>query len=569
MRTRGTLTELRVEDLRCTPAEGAALVAAVGHVPAGTADGLVERTEGWPAGLHLAALTLRGAADPAATAAAISGDERHILDYFTAEVIPGLDPVERDLLVRCSVLERLSGPLCDAVLGVTGSPSVLDRLDRGAVFVSSLGAGWYRCHRLFRDVLRRELDGRLPDAAPDLLARAAGWFLEQGRIEEGVAHLVAAGRDVEALELIRGSGRWFLDHGAMAALLRMGERLAPAVPDPRLYLTLAFAAGLSGQPERAVTWLTAAEPLITDDGEPLTGWRSLRAGAESTWATYGVPGDPAEALRHARRAAELEDDPTLWGYAVVRQSLAGALLGAGQVPEAVEVLREAWRLPARRALPTVLTLQGAGLLALGLVELGHLDEARRVSAEVADLAAATERSWGNGAAAAVAVLRLAEARLVAAVDPAAALPALRRAVEWAQLWGRTTVLVAGLTSLAAAQWATGDATGARTSLERAHEVVGDESVRPLAARQLDELTGRIGRRASTSARQRGALAEELTDREIAVLRALRGPLTAREIGAELRLSINTVKGYTKSLYRKLGVDSRAEAVHRAHDLGLI
>jgi LuxR family maltose regulon positive regulatory protein len=127
----------------------------------------------------------------------------------------------------------------------------------------------------------------------------------------------------------------------------------------------------------------------------------------------------------------------------------------------------------------------------------------------------------------------------------------------------------GLTSLAAAQWATGDRPGARRTLDRAHEVSDAEPARPVVVRQLAELDARIGRDASRTARSRRELVEDLTDRELAILRALRGPLSAREIGGQMHLSINTVKGYTKSLYRKLGVVTRVEAVRHGHDLGLI
>ncbi|MFC4942512.1 helix-turn-helix transcriptional regulator [Pseudonocardia sp. GCM10023141] len=569
MRARGTLAEIRVDDLRCTPAEGAALVAAVGEIGAGAAGGLVERTEGWPAGLQLAALTLRGAADPTASAAMIRGDQRHILDYFAAEVLVTLDADQRALLVRSSVLERLSGPLCDAVLGSTGSAAVLDRLDRADLFVTPVGDRWYRCHRLFRDVLRRELDTTAPEEVSELLGRAADWFLANGSVEQAVEHRMAAGDVVGACRLMRENIRWFFDHGAMAALLRMGERVATAVPDAHLYLMLAFAAGLSGQARRSVVWLAAAEPLIADDDEPFLGWSSLRAAADTTWATYGTQGDVAAALRYAERAVGLESDPAQWGHVVALNSLAGALLGAGRVTEATEVLQRSWRSPARRELPTLMVLQFAGLLTLGLVELGHDDAARDVLTEVADVAAAAERAWGDGAAAAIAMLRLAEARLAAQHDPAAALAVLHRAAELAQRWGRPTVLVGALTSLADAQWATGDRAGARISVDRAREAMSAEPVSPVAAGHLDALEARLGRGAVNQARHRGEPVEELTDRELAVLRALRGPLSAREIGAELYLSINTVKGYTKSLYRKLDVVTRADAVRRGRDLGLI
>ena len=162
-----------------------------------------------------------------------------------------------------------------------------------------------------------------------MLIRGADWFLAQGRIEEAVAHRLSAGDDAGALELLRRQGRWFLDHGAMAALLRFGERAAAGGADPYVCLSLSFAAGLSGQPDRCLQWLQAAEPLIEPDSEPFPGWRSLRAAADSMWSAYGAGGDPDAALRYARRAAELEDDPALWGYVVARQGLADALLGAG------------------------------------------------------------------------------------------------------------------------------------------------------------------------------------------------------------------------------------------------
>jgi LuxR family maltose regulon positive regulatory protein len=569
MRARGLLSEIRLRDLRCTPAEGTTLVAGLAHLPDDVMHRLHEHTEGWPAGLQLAALTMRETTDPATAEATLVGNERHIVDYVTDEVVAGLDDDQRGLLVRCSVLERLAGPLCDAVLDTSGSARVLERLERADLFVTALGGGWYRCHRLFRDVLRRQLDALAPDAGRQLLARAARWFLEHGRVEEAVEHLLAAGDGAASRDLLRRHARWFLDSGAMAAFLRLGERVANDVDDPQFLVTLAFAAGLCGRPERAAVWLREAEPLIGEDAEPLPGWQSLRSEADTISAIYAVPGDSKAALADARRAVERETDPTRWGYVAARQALAGALMGAGRMDDAAVVLEDCWRSPVREELPRLLFLQSGGQLALALVESGNLAQARRISAQVADAAAEAEREWGPGAAAAVGVLRLAEAQAVAAEDPAAALGPLHRAVQHAESWGRATVLVSSLTHLAAAQWALGHRSEARVALARAREVADTDEARPFAVRRLEELEARIGRMAGRAARSRGLLAEELTDRELAVLRALRGPLSAREIGAELYLSVNTVKGYTKSLYRKLGVVTRVEAVRRGQELGLI
>jgi LuxR family maltose regulon positive regulatory protein len=156
-----------------------------------------------------------------------------------------------------------------------------------------------------------------------------------------------------------------------------------------------------------------------------------------------------------------------------------------------------------------------------------------------------------------------------ATDPARALPALEKAARLAEGWGWATVVLSSLTSLASAQWSTGDRAAARVTLARASDVAASGEARPATVALFEALETRIGRGTVKAAYAQGILLEELTDRELSILRALRGPLTAREIGSELFLSINTVKGYTKSLYRKLGVESRADAVHRGHELGLI
>ncbi|HEX8510246.1 MAG TPA: hypothetical protein VF635_12235, partial [Propionibacteriaceae bacterium] len=323
MRARGELNEIRVAELRCTTAEGLDLVSGVSgldQLPA-PAEWVVERTEGWPAGLQLAALTLRESGDLDGTAAELGGNRRHILDYFTAEVLPGLGDGQRNLLVRCSVLERLSGPLCNAVLGTDDAGDVLVQLHQAGLFLSALGGGWYRCHRLFRDVLRRLLDKEAPKEAPALLSRAADWFLGEGRLEEAIEHRESAGDLVGAVHLLLTGDRWFMNRGATASMLHLGERLATSVTDPRLFVALAVAAGESGHYDRCAHWLAAADPLMEKTSKPLAGWQTLRGQADTIWATFPAAGDAEGALRFATRAAELEDDPTQYGHLFARQVL--------------------------------------------------------------------------------------------------------------------------------------------------------------------------------------------------------------------------------------------------------
>jgi LuxR family maltose regulon positive regulatory protein len=196
--------------------------------------------------------------------------------------------------------------------------------------------------------------------------------------------------------------------------------------------------------------------------------------------------------------------------------------------------------------PPFFQLQTAGLLALALVQLSETERAHAVLADVREQASTAERAWGDGAAASLAMLRLAEGQLIAANDPRRALAVLDSAAHLAEDWGQISLLVAALTSLTIARWATGDRSGARRSLDQAHEASAAEPAQPAVVQQLAALDARIGREAVRQARDRRDLLENLTDRELTILRALRGPLSVREIGNELHLSVNTVKGYTKS-----------------------
>ena len=571
LRARGELTEIRAEDLRFSPHEAGALVASVGDVDLGASAvlGLCERTEGWATGLQLAAIALRGAAAPAAAVDAIRGDDRHILDYFTAEVFEGLPASHRDLLVRASVLERLSGPLCDTVLQRTGSAAILDDLSRADLFVVALDRRqhWYRCHRLFRHALRHQLD---PDAVRDVLGRAADWFLEQGYLEDAIEHRIIAGDDDGAAELLRGSLPWFLERGG-SSISRLGSRLAPAVThaDPALCVTLAWATAIGGEYSRMGRWLDAVEGRV--DGGPPMGWHDL----SGAWATLRAvqrlaEGAVEQALACAETAVARETDPAVPGYAMARHLLGTAYLAADRPSEAVPLLTEAWR--AARALdgPPLLGLQAACSLALAQFNAGHFEQARQVCVEAASAVAAVQQAWGDAAALGIARLLMVEGRLALRDgDVLGARVTLRRSVVLSKVWGLPSGVAMALTSLAEAELAAGDRAAAAAALAEARDFGGSDAIWPFVGRELDAVAARVGRRPAPVTRRPGVLVEELTDRELSILRMLAGSASQREIGAALFLSINTVKGYAKSLYRKLDVGTRHDAVQRARALKLI
>jgi LuxR family maltose regulon positive regulatory protein len=580
LRASGQLTEVRAADLRFTPEEAAALVTAVADVvlPADTLTGMVHRTEGWAAGLHLAALAVRSAADPVQRAAVVRGHDRHILDYFSSEVLAHAGPVARQLLLRCSLLERLSGPLCDAVLGRTDSAAVLEELERSNLFVTALDdrREWYHCHRLFRDALRRELDRAEPEQVQRLTLRAADWFLGQHQVDEAVRHLLAAGDDDGAAALLTSSIRWFVDRGAYRTYLRLGSQVSSAAAHgrPGLCVTLAWSAALTGQVELVRPWLDAAEHELADDSPPLHGWSSLRAAARNVRAISGHRGeaDRASAVADAEEAVALETDPTVIGCVVARMTLGRVLQDAGEPEAAVEVLGAALRLPVTAQAPGVLTLQAAGALACALLDVGRVPSASRVCRDATPAANALETRWGDATGPVLTQLRTAEGRVAyASGDVGTARARLNQAVALARLCGEASHLVLALTALAEADLSGGDAEAAKAALAEAHDVTESQWTLQVAVRALRAADMRIGgqRPGSVRSGEPPRPTDELTERELSILRALQGQLSQREIGAAMFISLNTVKGYTKSLYRKLDVTSRQAAVQRGRALGLI
>ncbi len=206
LRARGQLAELRAADLRFTAEEAAALLGETAGpgLPGTAVAALVARTEGWAAGLQLAGLSLRGHADPAGFAASFSGSHRFVLDYLADEVLVGQPGQVRAFLLETSVLERLSGELCDAVTGRAGSQAMLQDIERAGLFLVPLDEvrGWWRYHHLFADLLRARLQAEQPGRVPALHRAAAAWCEEHDLADDAVRHALAAGDTAWAARLV-------------------------------------------------------------------------------------------------------------------------------------------------------------------------------------------------------------------------------------------------------------------------------------------------------------------------------------------------------------------------------
>jgi LuxR family transcriptional regulator, maltose regulon positive regulatory protein len=264
LRARGQLVELRERELRFTPEETAALLGEVVglDLPAGSLAALAARTEGWVAGLQLAVLSLRGRSDPAEFVASFSGSHRYVLDYLTEEVLARQPEQLVRFLVESSVLERLCGPLCQAVTGRADSQGLLEQVERANLFLLPLDEvrGWWRYHQLFADLLRaRLMQEHHPERVVGLHRAAAAWCEAHGLTDDAIRHALAAGDATWAARLVERHADALLLRSEEATLRRWLQGLPAELvrSRPRLCLAQAVAALIGDR-------LEAVEPLVAD-----------------------------------------------------------------------------------------------------------------------------------------------------------------------------------------------------------------------------------------------------------------------------------------------------------------
>src|SRR5215472_6375506 len=274
LRARGQLAELRGSDLRFTPGETAAFLReATGlDLPAASVAALQDLTEGWAAGVQLAALSLAGHADPARVVATFSGSHRYVLDYLTEEVLARQPSEVVGFLLETSVLHRLSGELCDAVTGRADSQALLEALERASLFVVPLDEerGWWRYHHLFAGLLRARLERARPHRLPGLHRAAAAWHERHGLADDAIRHALAAGEVGWAARLIERHFDAVFRRAEEATLARWLSALPAGVVRSRARLCLAQAvtAAVGGQLEAAEPLLAGAERALAAGDEP-------------------------------------------------------------------------------------------------------------------------------------------------------------------------------------------------------------------------------------------------------------------------------------------------------------
>lgn len=278
LRSHGELTELRVSDLRFTPDEAAAFLnQGMGlEISAVEVSALEQRTEGWIAGLQLAALSMQGREDLASFIAAFSGDDRYIVDYLLEEVLQRQPDRVRHFLLQTAILERLSGSLCDAVTDQNGGQGMLETLERGNLFLIPLDnkRQWYRYHHLFADVLQAHALMEWPERLPSLHGRASEWYEQNDLFSDVIRHALAAQEFKRAAGLIEQMWPTMRRRQRETTVLGWITALPDSLMRNRPVLSVAYALVLlnDGQLDVAESRLQDAERCLgaaADSQEPL------------------------------------------------------------------------------------------------------------------------------------------------------------------------------------------------------------------------------------------------------------------------------------------------------------
>jgi LuxR family maltose regulon positive regulatory protein len=565
LRAEGRVVEVGPGELSLNEREAQALLLGAGlKLSAKEVADLTRRTEGWPAGLYLAALSLRASAAGGRPAAEFRGDDRYISDYFRLVLLSNLPEPEIEFLTRVSVLDRMCGSLCDHVLERSGCAGELEMLEESNLFVVPLDheRKWYRFHRLFRDMLRDELERREPGLADLLNSRAADWCERHDDAGAAIEYAHAAGDVARVVTLVGGAAQPAYHSGRFATVERWLARLEDEkelLRNTSLAVLGAWTHALRGRAEAAARWAQTAESgpadAVMPDGGPALAWVStLRA---------AMCPDGLQRMRQDAEIAVRTAVPGSQSAATASFGLAMSYVLAGDDALADPLLAEAVQLAIEVGATDNATL---ALAARSLLASGRNDAA------AAETLALQARELVDAA-------RLDDYATSALTYVASARSALRNS-NWTRALKdleRATTLTPLLTY--ALPWL---AVSVRLELVRAHLALVNWGRAVALMAEVDELLARrpdvgvlrlqaedLQSQLAAGHQPEDNWASSLTGAELRLLPLLTTHLSFREIADRLFVSRNTVKTQAISVYRKLGVSSRSEAIDRAAELGLV
>ena len=566
LRAEGRILEIGPSHLSLSREEAASLLASAGVV-LGEDDvaELHRRTEGWPVGLYLAALYLREGGLPGGAAVSFSGDDQFVTDYVESEFLARISRRQRVFLTRTAVLERMSGPLCEAVLDMPGSAATLADLARSNMLLVPLDrrGEWYRYHHLFRDMLVAQLHLREPGLLPVLRRRAARWCLRNGLPEEALEYSIAAGDVRTAAHLLEKLGVPAHRQGRFTTLqrwFRWLEDRGGIEGHPMTAVLAALFSALMGQPVEAERWADVVDRWQHGD-ETQRGASYADAYAailRALMCRHGIEQNHADADEAVRRcAAESIVTPAPALYQGLARVMSGDLDGGdASFEHAVSAGEQAG---AHETLTVTLCERALVAMARGTWSRAEV---------LADQASTVLRQAGIGESYAT--------PLVCAVKARAALH--RGDVQAARQELVSAQRLRHLLTYAMPQLAV----QARIELTRVHLALADIAGARTLMREIDELLRRrpgLGNLACEAQGLRAHLSKEpgtgnpgassLTAAELRLLPLLTTHMSFPEIADELSLSPHTVKSQAYSVYRKLGAASRSQAVTRSRELMLL
>jgi LuxR family transcriptional regulator, maltose regulon positive regulatory protein len=566
LRAEGRILEIGPKDLSLTSDEASSLFrnadVALGEDEVAE---LHQRTEGWPAGLYLAALYLREGGPLAGAAVSFGGDDRLVSEYMESEFLSRISRRQRAFLTRTAVLEGMSGPLCDAVLEVSGSAVALAELARSNLLLVPLDrrGQWYRYHHLFRDMLLAELERLEPGLIPVMRRRAAGWCLRNGLTEEALEYSIAAEDADQVAGLAEKLAVPAHRQGRVTTIqrwFRWLEGRGEIEGHPMVAVLAALLSALTGRPVEAERWAGVVDrwqygdPARPDDPSA-EAWGALLRAFLCRHGVKQMRADADEAMQKFAAGNFVTPAPAiLQGIARV---LSGDLDGGdASLEDGVSVGKEVGALE-----DVALALCERSLAAMAG---GEWDRAEALAGQAAAALhrAGIEESYATP--------------LVSAVQARTAMhrgdvPAARQHLVTGQrlrhllTYALPYFAVQARIELARVHLALADLAGARTLMWEIDELLRR---RP----GLGNLAGEARALQTQLSKERGPSApgaSALTGAELRLLPLLSTHLSFPEIAAQIFLSRNTVKSEAMSIYRKLGASTRSQAVARSRELGLL
>ena len=560
LRVEGELHELDPAALALNDAEAAALLEAAGaDVTPTEATELNRHAEGWAAGLYLAALSLKGGS----SVASFDGSDRFVTDYLRSEQLSEADEGARDFLLRTSVLETMSGALCDAVLEQSDSSPMLEWLEHENLFVVALDntRTWFRYHNLFREMLLAELEREQPHLLPGLQSRAADWFEANGWHEEAIDYAAATGDTGRYASLVVQNALSYYRAGRVTTVERW---LAPLddqqllTANPEIAVVGAWLHALRGRPAQSERWALALEAADRSgamyDGSPLEAWAATVRASLCREGVDQMQRDAEIAVAGLTRASAWRP------AAMLLAGIATLLRGDDRAEASIDEAAEA-AVAAGAVWVGLVARSELALLALERGDLVAADAQAALAREITDESPSGDYVLSVIEHAVTARLAIAQGKGARARHALAAAQRLRPMLTHALPW----LSVQAQLELAAAHLDLGDPRGAITLYHEAQEIMRRRPRLGMLVARSEEIASRIPDTADASS----GWAATLTAAELRLLPLLTTHLSFREIAERLFVSRNTVKTQAISIYRKLDASSRSEAIERAIALGLV